>query len=118
MLRRRADWLAGAILAMLLAGCATDRNLGAVQRDCSTSSTTLDEIDCARRELEAARWRDSPIADLIGFYLDYADAVAERVRAGKASDSDARQDLHVMMQRVRGEAESRYPYSLFWLWPA
>jgi len=100
-----------------LAGCAADRDLVAARSACVASSV-LDEIACTRRRLEAERWEKSPIAESIGTYLAYADAVAERVRGGKLSDAEARQDLHTMLHRLRSDIASTNPYFLYWLWPA
>lgn len=109
--------LLAAASALVLAGCAADRDLGQAQSACANTSA-LAEIDCTKRRLEREHWRDSPIADSIATYLAYADAVGERVRAGKLSDSDARQDLRTMLLRLRAETQATRPYFLYWLWPA
>jgi len=106
-----------AVAAFLLLGCAADRQLGEAQTACADASV-LAEIDCTKRRLERENWRNSPIAESIGTYLSYADAVAERVRAGKLTDADARQDLRTMLLRLRAETQAARPYFLYWLWPA
>lgn len=94
--------------AALLGACATqDGNLVAAQQYCASASVTvLQEITCTRTRLEAEKWRQSPIANDIATYLAYADSLAERVRAGRMTDGDARQDLRQMLQRLRGELQS------------
>jgi hypothetical protein len=93
--------------AALLGACAADRNLVAAQEYCANASVTvLQEITCTRTRLEAEQWRQSPIANDIATYLAFADSLADRVRAGRMSDGDARQDLRQMLQRLRGELQS------------
>jgi hypothetical protein len=93
--------------ALLLGACAIDSNIEAVSRVCAATTRTLaDEVDCTKRRLEADNWRRSPAANDIATYLGYADAVVERVRAGRQSEADARQDLRQMRQRLRGELRS------------
>jgi uncharacterized lipoprotein YajG len=93
--------------AALLSACATDHNIEAVQRVCAATTRSLvDEVTCTRRRFEAEDWRHSRAANEIATYLAYADAVADRVRTGKLSESDARQDLRQMLQRLRAELQS------------
>lgn len=110
-------WVLVFVGAIALGGCAVDRDLVAAQNAC-VAPAVLDEIACTKRRLEDERWEKSPIAETIGTYLAYADAVAERVRGGKLSDAEARQDLHTMLHRLRSDIASTNPYFLFWLWPA
>lgn len=117
MTHRLRCWMFAVAGVVALAGCAADRDLVAAQSACLAPSV-LDEIACAKRRLEAEHWEKSPISETIGTYLAYADAVAERVRGGKLSDAEARQDLHTMLHRLRSDIASTNPYFLFWLWPA
>ena len=96
--------------AALLSACAADRNLVAAQQHCATTSASvLQEITCTRTRLEAEQWRQSPIANDIATYLAFADSLAERVRTGRMTDGDARQDLRQMLQRLRGGLQSAVP---------
>jgi hypothetical protein len=99
---------AGAFLAgVLLGGCAADPNIEGVQRVCTaTTRTVVDQVACTKRRLEAEDWRRSPAANDIATYIAYADAVAERVRTGKLTEADAREDLRQMLTRLRGELQS------------
>ena len=103
--------------ALSLGGCAPDRQLSSAQLAC-TAPSVLAEIDCMKRRLEADNWRRSSIAESIGTYIAYADAVAERVRVGRLSDANARQDLRTMLLQLRGDTQSTHPYFFYWLWPA
>src|SRR5262249_10022922 len=104
-------------LAGILGGCAADRTLGQTQSACANPSV-LAEIDCTKRRLEREHWRDSEVAESVSTYLAYADAVAEKVRAGRLTDHDARQDLRTMLLRLRNDTQATHPYFLYWLWPA
>jgi hypothetical protein len=96
--------------AALLGACAApDKNLVAAQQHCATAASVLQEITCTRTRLEAEQWRQSPIANDIATYLAYADSLAEKVRAGRMTDGDARQDLRQMLQRLRSELQSAAP---------
>jgi hypothetical protein len=93
--------------ATLLAGCAADPNIEGMQRVCAaTTRTVVDQVACTKRRLEAEDWRRSPAANDIATYIAYADAVAERVRTGKLTEADAREDLRQMLTRLRGELQS------------
>lgn len=97
------------IVASLGACASPDRDLMAAQQYCASATTVLQEITCTRTRLEAEKWRQSPIANDIATYLSYADSLAERVKAGRITDGDARQDLRQMLQRLRGELQSSLP---------
>ena len=107
------------LAALGLGACAADADLASVQRDCALpSSTVAGELACTRARIGPAPRLADDVAAWWRAYLAYGDALAARVEAGRVTQIEARQDLHVMFQRLRIETPYSHPYWFYWLWPS